>query len=266
MVLWCNSRNAVATMASIRGRSGDHACTGVPVAQNAVLAVAHCLVENELEFPKVLLKTLGSDGWKGASNENFSSFKAVVHPSYNGVAGSEFDLAIVLFDGSTNLPVYTLAQDKDCFESDETCKIHMYLWSEPESQIPLEGLSHATCEELRPDRFTVNNVCAKSVQAGACQSTAGAPLVSEGTLIGLTLQSQDCGDPGRPHVFASIPALFSWIKDALEMKSESSTPTKTSEDTDAGPDEGRAHSPSAPQVVHMVAALVAACNSDKCCD
>lgn len=228
MAPWYGFRGVVAALASIRGRGDDHACTGVLVAENAVLAVAHCLVENEIEFPRVHLKAIGSNGWESSSDEVFTSSKAVVHASYNGVAGSESDLAIIFLDGSTSLPVPYLAESDDFFESEANYETLLYIWSEVEFRIPLKGIPQSMCSELYPSGESRRNICAKRVQSGPCQSMPGVPLIVNGYLFGLNLKSQNCADSETPQVFASIPALVPWIKDTLDKDGEVGTPQESS--------------------------------------
>lgn len=148
---------------------------------------------------------------------------------------SDYDVALVVLNATTHRQPVELAENADCFESDEGCLIKALGWghtgyyygdlAENLQLVSLPSIRRKTCRKfilLYP--LTDRMLCAGDMDIhanlfGSCPGDDGGPafIFDDGALKQVAVLSWGigCDDIIRPEAMMSVPKVLNWITDQL---------------------------------------------------
>ncbi|XP_055852006.1 chymotrypsin-2-like [Episyrphus balteatus] len=201
---------------------GSHFCSGVIINEKWILTAGHCVVGwNPSKF---LISSGTNNIWEPEAH--YFPDRVFVHCNYdkplyhNDIALVRLETAIE-FDARTQpipipaelLPKGSKAVITGWGKSDVDGD-----YSQQLKKADVDYVDYKKCKELYKDDpgVDVGHICSLSQDsAGVCHGDSGAPLVSDGKLIGIVNWGEPCAK-GFPDVHASVTFYYDWITTTIK--------------------------------------------------
>lgn len=215
---------------NVQGKAvgGDHLCGGTLIARNVVLTAAHCVHDQALRDPVVHINRYYRVG--EGDYEIFRTTATKIHPNYKAIGGwTDYDVAILVLDGSSATNPTCLNQDESCFSYGCTGTVigwghtgegdaNSYADVLQMADVPLT--SRQNCRRaygklpFDSEFITDVMVCAGAQGIDACIGDSGGPLVLGNCIAGIVAWGAGCGT-SKPGVYTSVLAMTDWIQEQL---------------------------------------------------
>ncbi|GMH42299.1 hypothetical protein BSKO_10218 [Bryopsis sp. KO-2023] len=211
--------------ASIHKR-GRHFCGGTLIAANVILTAGHCVKPADLKNPDVHLGRVDREGADFGRFKEFAVKETRIHPKYEERGGwKNNDVALLVLDRSASVTPAVLHKG-NCVEYGICKRVVTVGWgltdpgnrlsqAEMIQKVEVPTVRRSLCNEAMGGRVTDAMICAGEEGKDACQNDSGGPLFFDGEIVGVVSWGAGCGKLGKPGVYASVPALHSWIQQEL---------------------------------------------------
>ncbi|GMH42282.1 hypothetical protein BSKO_10201 [Bryopsis sp. KO-2023] len=207
-------------------RGGQHFCGGTLIAANVILTAGHCLQSAELINPDVHLSRVDREGDDFGRFREFAVKETRIHPDYEEQGGwKNNDVALLVLDGFASVTPAVLHKG-NCVEDGICKRVVTVGWgltvadnrrsqADVIQKVEVPTVRRSLCNEAMGGRVTDAMICAGEEGKDACQNDSGGPLFFNGEIVGVVSWGAGCGELGKPGIYASVPALHSWIQQEL---------------------------------------------------
>lgn len=218
--------NAWPWTAQIITSNGVHRCGAALIDANYIVTAAHCFsITKSPDDYKVLL-----GGHKSGTGQLHSVQNFTLHPFYNVVLPSSYDVAVARIEPPANfsravrkvcLPVFPVPDNKICIVTGWGYDAENGNRSKILKEIHVPILSSFLCNDFLHYQGRVHlasMICAGYNSGGidACQGDSGGPLFCEvfgrWELHGLVSWGNGCGRSFNPGVYTKIAAVVPWLR------------------------------------------------------
>lgn len=219
-------RNAWPWTAQLIWHNGAHRCGAALIDSNYIVTAAHCF--SKTRNPQYYRVLLGGHEIGGGEMHRVRNIS--IHPLFNVVHPSSYDVAVVRIDPPANfsstirkicLPGLPVADNKICIVTGWGHNAEGGNRSTVLKEIHVPILSPFVCNDLlhyKGQLHFLSMICAGYSQGGidACQGDSGGPLFCEvggkWELHGLVSWGQGCARPYCPGVYTKVATVVPWIR------------------------------------------------------
>lgn len=217
--------NAWPWTAQILWKRGAHRCGGALIDNKYVVTAAHCFSKSR--NPQLYKVNLG--GHKIGSGEEHAVRNISIHPLFNVIQPSSYDVALVRLDPPVAysekirricLPIFPPPDNKICIVTGWGHESEKGRRAATLREIHVPILSPFTCNDRNHYNgrlHTPSMFCAGYSTGGidACQGDSGGPLFCERDgrweLQGLVSWGNGCARPFSPGVYSKVATVVPWI-------------------------------------------------------
>lgn len=195
-----------------------HFCGGTLYSRNMVVSAAHCLDKRD---PEDIFVRAGSS-MPGVGGQIFGVVGIAVHEQYSRNQ-STYDIAIIRLDACVPLTnrIQTIKLAKFVPRNNVAVLVSGFGRTKSGKQaerlmgVVVRIVSRKKCAEIFGEEYiTETNICAAAPGRDACQGDSGGPLVYKKKLVGVVSWGKGCANRMYPGVYASIPYLSAWVRNA----------------------------------------------------
>lgn len=207
-------------------KSGKHRCGGALIDSKFVVTAAHCFSKSR--DPTAYRVLVG--GHKTGTGEVHDIRNITIHPLFNVVQPSSYDIALIRLDTPAELcatvrkiclPMFPIAENKICIVTGWGYESEKGKRSGALKEIHVPILSPLICNDAQHYQGRLHPpsmLCAGYTkgEVDACQGDSGGPLFCEvggrWELHGIVSWGNGCARPFNPGVYARVSSAVSWIQ------------------------------------------------------
>lgn len=203
--------------------NGRHRCGGSIYNERIIISAAHCVHGLSDADVEKLSIVAGITKLSQTNGQRSYVEKYIIHESYKTL-NNDFDVAILVLKTPFKYNDLVKPVKLDRTLPAKGTEVIVTGWgttteggSIPDNlqEVTVEVVPNDECKKAYSLLLTSRMLCAAVEKGGkdACQGDSGGPLVNlKKELVGIVSWGFGCAQQGKPGVYASVPAVWSWIE------------------------------------------------------
>lgn len=204
--------------------NGRHRCGGSIYNEKVIISAAHCvhgLTDAQVENLSIVAGITKLS--KAKEGQTSYVAKYIIHEKYS-TFNNDYDVALLVLKTPFKLSDKVQPVKLDRTLAAKGTEVIVTGWgttteggsiADHLQEVTVEVVPNNECKEAYSILLTSRMMCAAVEEGGkdACQGDSGGPLVNaKHQLVGIVSWGFGCAQQGKPGVYASVPALWSWIE------------------------------------------------------